>query len=171
MVSVNAVPKREVFSCRHRSQPQIVGPFFGQGQADQSAAELRHEVDGFGRDELGGQGQIAFVLTIFVVHNNDHASGTNLRDRFGDIDELNLSWRASTLPDCILLSRNDTERKKKSAASTGGAFDNALRELQGRLDLKSPGLEQRLGNVLRVLVPSWPTREVASTGCTGPESA
>ena len=55
-------------------------------QADQPAAELRHEVDRLGRDMVGGEHQVAFVLAVFLVDEDDHAAGapcsaTMLRNR------------------------------------------------------------------------------------------
>jgi len=43
-----------------------------------SSVKFGHEIDRFGRDELRRQGQIALVLTVFVIDNNHHASGANL---------------------------------------------------------------------------------------------
>src|SRR5439155_18729660 len=57
---------------------QIIQPLFRQRQADQPAAVLGHEVDGFRRDFLGGESQIAFVLAVFIVHYDHHAAGADL---------------------------------------------------------------------------------------------
>src|SRR5437762_3330388 len=37
-----------------------------------------HEVDGLGRDHFRRHGQVAFVLTVFIIHHDDHASGLKL---------------------------------------------------------------------------------------------
>jgi hypothetical protein len=50
-----------------------------QRQADQAAAEAGHEVDGLGRDMVGGQHQVAFVLAVFLVDQDDHAAGAPAR--------------------------------------------------------------------------------------------
>ena len=39
---------------------------------------LGHEIDGVRRDLFGGQGEVAFVLAVLVVHDDDHASGADL---------------------------------------------------------------------------------------------
>src|SRR5260221_11025477 len=46
-------------------------------QANQAAAKLGHEVDGFGRDFLSGEGEVAFVFAVFVVDDDDHAAGAD----------------------------------------------------------------------------------------------
>src|SRR5262249_14168130 len=43
-------------------------------QADEAAAVTRHEVDRFRRHLLGGDGQVALVLAIGIVHDDDHSS-------------------------------------------------------------------------------------------------
>ncbi len=60
---------------------------FGHRQADQAASELGHEVDGFGRDFFGGEGEVAFVLAIFVVDHHDHAAGADFLNCIGDVGE------------------------------------------------------------------------------------
>ena len=55
-----------------------------QRQADQAAAFAHHEVDVFGPHLLGGHDEIAFVLAILVVDDDDHAAGADLFEDFGD---------------------------------------------------------------------------------------
>ena len=43
-----------------------------QGQADETPAVAGHEIDGLGGDLLRGHGQVAFVLPVLVVHQDDH---------------------------------------------------------------------------------------------------
>jgi hypothetical protein len=62
----------------HRWQAQVFAALARQRQADQSAAETRHEVDGLGRDMVSRQHQVAFVLAIFFVDQDDHAPGAHL---------------------------------------------------------------------------------------------
>ena len=63
----------------------MIEALLGHGEADQAASVLGHEVDGFGRDLLGGEGEVAFVLAVFVVDDHDHAAGADLFDRVGDV--------------------------------------------------------------------------------------
>src|SRR4051812_43271234 len=55
----------------HQFQPELVAAVFKQGNADQAAAMLAHEVDHFGGHVAGGSDEVALVLTVFVVHH-DH---------------------------------------------------------------------------------------------------
>jgi len=64
----------------HRRQAQPFAVFAGEGQADQAAAEARHEVDRFRRDVLGGQHEVALVLAILFVDQDHHAAGTDIGD-------------------------------------------------------------------------------------------
>ena len=72
---------------RHGEEAQVVGALFGEGQADEAAAVAGHEVDGFGRDVLGGQGQVAFVLAVLVIDHDHHAAGADLGEGAGDVGE------------------------------------------------------------------------------------
>ena len=56
-------------------------------QADQAAAVRRHEVDRLRRDLLGGDRQVAFVLAILVVDDDDHLAGADRGDRVLDAGE------------------------------------------------------------------------------------
>ena len=60
--------------CDLRGQVELVTTFFGERQADQTTGMPGHEVDDLGSDLLGGADQIAFVLAIFVVNDDDHAA-------------------------------------------------------------------------------------------------
>ena len=59
----------------HGRQAQALAALARQRQADQAAAEARHEVDGFGRDVVGREDQVALVLAVFLVDQDDHAAG------------------------------------------------------------------------------------------------
>src|SRR5271163_4614770 len=62
----------------HERQVKLVAALLGEGQADEAAAVLGHEVDGFGRDFFGGHGEVAFVLAVFVVDEDDHTALANV---------------------------------------------------------------------------------------------
>ena len=42
----------------------------------------RHKIDNLRCDRLGGTYQIAFVLTILVVHQHNHLTGLNICNHF-----------------------------------------------------------------------------------------
>ena len=62
-----------------------------QRQADQAAAEARHEVDGLGRDMVGGDDQVALVLAVLVVDEDDHAAAADDLDAALDVIEVVLA--------------------------------------------------------------------------------
>src|SRR5215210_7867142 len=72
---------------RHQVEAELVAALRGQGQADQPAAVLGHEVDRLGRDELGRHREVALVLAVLVVADDDHAAGPDLLDRLLDGSE------------------------------------------------------------------------------------
>ena len=82
---------------RHGEEAQVVGAFLGEGEADEAAAIAGHEVDGFGRDVLGGQGEVALVLAVFVVDDDDHAAGADIGERAGNVGEGGLEGACGSL--------------------------------------------------------------------------
>ena len=68
----------------HRRQIQLSAALFGEREADQAAAILRHEVDRGRRRELRGHHQIALVLAVFLIDQDHHAPGLDLRDDLRD---------------------------------------------------------------------------------------
>ncbi len=72
---------------RHGEEAEEVGALLGEGEADEAAAVAGHEINGFRRGELGGEGEVAFVLTVLVVYNNDHAAGADFVEGAGDVSE------------------------------------------------------------------------------------
>ena len=71
----------------HGAEAEVVGALLGESEADEAAAVAGHEVDGLGSDEFGGEGEVAFVFAVFVVDDDDHASGAELFEGSGDVDE------------------------------------------------------------------------------------
>ena len=68
----------------HQRNLELVEPLAGHRQADQAAAVRRHEVDRLGRHLLGGDRQVAFVLAILVVDDDDHLAAADRGDRVLD---------------------------------------------------------------------------------------
>ena len=64
----------------HEFEPKLVGARLRQRQADEAAAMLGHEVDGVGRRHLRRNDEVALVLAIFRVDENDHAAILHLLD-------------------------------------------------------------------------------------------
>ncbi len=65
----------------------MVGALLGEREADEAAAVAGHEVDGLGSDVLGGQGEVALVLAVLVVDDDDHAAGADFGEGAGDVGE------------------------------------------------------------------------------------
>ena len=71
---------RGVLADDHRDL-QLIQPIPGHRQADQAPSVARHEVDGVGCHLLGGNRQIALVLAIFVVDDDDDPAVAECRGR------------------------------------------------------------------------------------------
>ena len=72
----------------HHPQPELVAALLGQAEADEAAAFLRHEVDRFGRRELRRDGEVALVLAVGRVDDDDHLPLADVLDRVLDGREL-----------------------------------------------------------------------------------
>ena len=59
----------------HLRQVELVALLRGQRHADEAAAVHGHEVDGLRGGELGRHGQVALVLPVLVVADNDDLAG------------------------------------------------------------------------------------------------
>ena len=57
----------------HEFQAEVFDPVVGQRQANQAASVLGHEIDGVGIGHLGGNDDVALVLAVLVVDEDDHA--------------------------------------------------------------------------------------------------
>src|SRR5581483_7744666 len=69
----------------HGAEAEVVGALFGEGEADESAALASHEGDGLGSDVLGGKHEVALVLAVFVVDDDNHAAGFDFFEGAGDV--------------------------------------------------------------------------------------
>src|SRR5258705_405718 len=52
---------------RLRREMEFFDSLGSQGETDQPTGMFGHEIDGLGRDVLGGNDEIAFILAIFVI--------------------------------------------------------------------------------------------------------
>src|SRR5690348_8820536 len=73
----------------HGGEGEGVAALFGEREANEAAAFLGHEVDGFGSDFFGGHGEVAFVFAVLVVDEDDHAALADVFEGFFDGGE----WR------------------------------------------------------------------------------
>src|SRR5262249_44541501 len=58
---------------RHRTDAQVFEALLGHRETNQPTPIPRHEIDCFRSDLLGSQCEIAFVLSILIVNDDDHA--------------------------------------------------------------------------------------------------
>ena len=73
----------------HEREAQIIAALRGERETDEPAAVRGHEIDNLGGDFFGGDGEIAFILAVLVIHHDDDAterrisstaSGTEMKD-------------------------------------------------------------------------------------------
>ncbi|MNI68468.1 hypothetical protein D3C73_1241660 [compost metagenome] len=72
----------------HRRQAEVGSTGTGQRQAHQAAAMGNHEVDVAGLDQLGRHDQVAFVLAVFVIDDDDHAAEADVFQDVGNGGEV-----------------------------------------------------------------------------------
>ena len=61
----------------HHGKLQLFHLFFRQGEADEPPAVFRHEIDDLGRYLFRRDGQIPFVLSIFIIDKDNHLPLSN----------------------------------------------------------------------------------------------
>ena len=61
-----------------RREVQLFDPFRRQGETDESACILGHEVDGLRGSELRGNDEIALILPVFIIDQNDELAVLNI---------------------------------------------------------------------------------------------
>src|SRR5260221_3241627 len=71
----------------HERDAQLVQALPRHGQADEAAPIAGHEVDDLGGDLLRGDGEVALVLAVLVVHDHHHPALPDVVDGVGDARE------------------------------------------------------------------------------------
>ena len=66
----------------HQRQAELLDALAGHREADQAARVARHEVDRVGRGELRRHDEIAFVLPVLVIDQDEHAAVARFLDQF-----------------------------------------------------------------------------------------
>ena len=79
--------ERRLVLVGHLAQAELVAALWREAQADQPAAVGRHEVDRVGRHELRRDRQVALVLAVLVVDDDDEPARPDLLDRLLDRGE------------------------------------------------------------------------------------
>ena len=78
--TVKAVSWRRRVRLRHQRQAEGVEPLAGQREADQAAAVGRHEVDRGRRAHLRRDDEVALVLAVLVVDEDEHPAVARVLD-------------------------------------------------------------------------------------------
>jgi hypothetical protein len=60
---------------RHHRYLQLIQSFADNRHANQAPTVNGHEIDGFRRNRLGSHNQVALVLTVLVVHDDNEFTG------------------------------------------------------------------------------------------------
>ena len=63
------------------TQLESCGFFGGDRNAQRAAADPKHEIDLFGRNGFRRADEVAFILAVFVIDNNDHTALLKSVDR------------------------------------------------------------------------------------------
>ena len=66
------------------AQSQLLATLLRDGGTEHAATVLKHEVDFLRGDLFGGNDEVAFVLAVFVVDNNEELAFAEVFDRFFD---------------------------------------------------------------------------------------
>ena len=66
---------------RHDFQLQAIADGGRHRHAEHAAGVAHHEIDGLRRRLFGGDDQVALILAIFVIDQDDHASGSKFGQR------------------------------------------------------------------------------------------
>ena len=133
---------------RHLAQPELLAPLGREAEADQPAPVRRHEVDGLGRDELRRDREVALVLAVLVVDDDDEPSRADLLDRLLDGREDGAGCLGAHR--LIVPSRAVRSYRRREAR-----LEQALDVLREHVDLEVDALagheaaERRLGQRVR----------------------
>ena len=69
---------------------ELVASLFGQRQANQTAGVTGHEVNDFRADLLSRANQIAFILAVLVIDDDDQAPFANVSGGVGNGSKCHL---------------------------------------------------------------------------------
>src|ERR1700736_5873184 len=98
---------------------QRVAAFGSQRQTDQPAAMGGHEVDGLGRDALGGHGEVALIFAVLIVHHHQDAPGAHLLDSLGNGGKWHYFLRITVAASALRRPVQSPSRLSSSAEIAG----------------------------------------------------
>ena len=90
----------------HAVNAELLQPLGGRRHANQAAPEPGHEIDGGGRDVLRRHDEIALVLAVGIVHDDDHFAPADVGDDgFDAVESFFHSAKTSVIPESPNASR------------------------------------------------------------------
>ncbi len=144
-------PHRGRVVADHVGDVQLVQPLGGERHADQAAALLAHEVDRLGGHLLGRHHEVALVLAVLVVHDDDHLALADVGNR--RLDRIHLTpFRCQPLPE---PGKRRSERSdgpiRRLAPPAAQQRDRGLGQTGplGQLGRRHPGLGHRRPQLVR----------------------
>ncbi len=125
---------------RHQLEAELVAAPGGQREADPAARLACHEVDRVRSDVLGSHDEVALVLAILVVDDDDHLPGGDVLERLVDGCEPDLlaCRRAHRVRTDQLLDvlGHDVHLQVHCTAGLGGSQGRALERLGDERDVE-----------------------------------
>ena len=79
----------------HHREAELFDALRREGKAHEPAPLLHHEVDGLGRHLLGGHDEIALVLPVFIVHQDDDPALPDILDGVFDGRKRGFRFRSA----------------------------------------------------------------------------
>src|SRR6185436_194646 len=89
----------------HQVQAELVAAVGGESEADQPTCLAGHEVDVLRRRELGRESQVALVLAVLVVADDDHPARADVLERLLAAGKRRaLAHRSSSFSTCFAIT-------------------------------------------------------------------
>jgi hypothetical protein len=99
------------------ARAELLDPLLGQRQADQAAAVLGHEVDRVGRRHLRGDDEVALILAVLVVDQDEHPAVARLvDDRLGAAFTSEKVMRQASFSSALMIFRAPTVSERNARA-------------------------------------------------------
>ena len=111
--------ERRLVLVGHLPQAELVAALLGEAEADEAARVRGHEVDRLGRRELRRDREVALVLAVLVVDDDDEAAGADVLDRLLDRRERALGARLGHQAHAPIVSGSSPRRTSRARRPRG----------------------------------------------------